>query len=387
MPRKVWTPERDARLRELYPRLGPRQVAELLGLTFHSVKARIDELGLRGNRTRPRVWTSERDAQLRTTYLADGLMAATKELQMTRSAVKNRIRQLGLKRPRWFWTEDEDAFLRAHYCRDMRVAAIARHLGRGVAAVGRRARIIGVQSERFWTPEQIERVRTDYAARGATLLAIELLGSADALNVRSIYHLAFRLGVTVPLRHPNSVYNRVKELHGQGYTDARIAKALADYFPGRNDRERVTAIRRRLNLPKNRPDTRAGVANQLKTLGVSSPAMLRVLAHRRVAERYGLPADLRLRQVQIILALVQGPKTKPELAAELGITAWVCNRPRANSTRPDPGHTGTYLSDLCERGLVAWVPLPRSPGCTGPHRRYALTPLALSLLSQTETVA
>lgn len=59
-----WTPERDARFRELYPVLGARGTAQALGCTTNAVWVRRNKLGVR----RRRSWTNERLAYLRENY-------------------------------------------------------------------------------------------------------------------------------------------------------------------------------------------------------------------------------------------------------------------------------------------------------------------------------
>lgn len=381
MPQKVWTPERDALLRSLYPVAGAAEVARQLGLPLYGVKSRAQKIGVRGCRSRRRVWTAGLDARLRASFAGGGVAAAHAALpHLTRAAVKNRAQQLGLRHPERFWTPDEDAYLREHYGRSGHTAAAcARVLGRGVPATQRRVGKLGLLSERTWTAGEREAVRSGYAARGAAALARELLGADDDVSLKAVRHLAFKLGVTTPARHPSHVRARVRELHGRGLNDRQIAAEMADYFTGRNAREAVTAVRRRLGLPKQKQDGAALVAKQLAAVGAAHPMELKARAHRAFAARYGLPEGLTVRQVQIVLALAVGPRTKPELQSELGLTSWALNRPKPGSGRPDPGVSGSYLSDLERRGLAVSVRLRTHRGA---RRRYALTPLALTLLSQ-----
>jgi len=328
-------------------------------------------------------WTAEEDAALRAAWAAGGWPAARGAgLRRTDKAVKCRAFVLGLRHPARIWTATEDAHVRAHYGRT-RAADIAAALGRGVQAVHKRARALGADSGRRWTAAECEAMRLRYRSAGAAALARELLGAAGPLELKAVYGLAVRLGLTAPVRHPAGVYDRVRELHARGLTDAAIAREMADYFAPKTARERVTAIRaRRLKLPRNGWDRGAAVARQHATLGIAHPAELRSRAHSAFAARYGLPADLTVRQVQIVVRLSRGPATVERLRADLGIRSMLLNRPKGASTRPDPGVHGTYLSDLERRGLVASIGLGTR---TGPRRSYSLTPLAMDLLAGAPT--
>lgn len=314
-----------------------------------------------------RVWTTERDAILRELYPAAGARAAVEALGMSRSAVKNRVHQLGLHAPDRTWTAEEDAFLRANYGHGMTAAECAAVLGRGYPATSRRCMKLRLLADRNWTDAEKEIVRTSYASRGGRALAIELLGSADDVNLKSIRHLAFKLGVTVPFRHPPEVYARVRELHGKGLNDRQIADELKHHFPGRNDRERVTAIRRRMGLPKIEQDHRvigaAGRAKQAAT-GVNP----RDAAFSRFATQYGLPADTPPRAVEILIALASGPKTRIEIENVTGHKPHLIWNAIGTS----------YLAGLARRGLIAMTRLPVN---RGPRTVYTLTPAAIELLA------
>lgn len=319
-----------------------------------------------------RRWTEDRDRLLRETYLALGLQAAAAALGATRSAVKNRVHQLGLRRPDRAWTAQEDAVVRAGYSGLRSAESIALELGRGAPAVRRRAFILGVRCGRLWSQAEIEAVRSGYRDKGCAALAVELLGADTPVTRHAIYGLASKLGVTVPIRHPRWVYDRVRLLHGQGRNDSQIARdpRLASYFPGRNNRERVTAIRRRLGLPAIRQ-----TAEQLRELGRRTRAAQdaagvnpRDQAFARLAVSYGLPADTAPRAVEIILALVAGPKSQCEL--------------KAAGLHPDRlwNAEGTsYAAGLVRRGLVATIPLGTN---RGPRVLYVLTAAALDLLAK-----
>lgn len=323
--------------------------------------------------TARRRWTAEMDAADRRVYAAGGLRAVVAALGVTRSAAKNRARKLGLRRPARRWTAAEDAAIRTDYASGRATASeIAHRLGRGLAATRRRIARLGVSCGRTYTPAEIEAVRTRYAADGAKALAAELLGSATPENVWRMYRLAERLGVTVPTRHPEWVYDRVRELHARGFNDRQIAGELKDYFPGRNDRERVTAIRRRMGLPAigQTPEQLREIGRRTRAAQIAAGVNPRDQAFAKFAAKYGLPADLPPRGVEIILALAGGPKTRADLETATG----------ANPSSLWNAVGTTYLSGLADRGLVASAKLPGAAH-RGPRRLYFLTAEAMDRLA------
>lgn len=311
------------------------------------------------------------DDRLRGLYPAVGYDAAA-ALGVSRAAVKNRAHVLGLRRPARDWTAAELAAVREGYSTGRPAAAIAAELGRTEMAVRRQAFKLGVRHGRLWTAAEEEAVRTRYGAVGAAALARELIGADDPHSVAMVYRLASRLGVTTPARHPPAVYARVRDLHGRGLNDRQIAAAMADLLPGGNRRERVTAIRRRLGLPRVEQ-----TPEQLRDLGRRTNAAQRAAgvnprdrAFARLAARYGLPPDTPPRAVEIVLCLAGGPKTRADIATATGkdpIGQW-------NALKT------SYLGGLARRGLVAAT---KAPGATnrGPRVLYLLTAAAMEMLS------
>lgn len=320
-------------------------------------------------------WTKEMDAQLSEIYTSSGLVVAIQAMGKTRAAVKNRCRFLRLRRPSRNWLPSEDAIVREQYSNGVTAETIARLLGRGVAAVRRRAMILQVPHGTRWTDEEVEAVRSRYKTDGAKALAKELLGKDDNHSVWLVYRLAERLKVSVPLRHSPEVYQRVRELHSLGQTDSEIARSMRDYFPGRgqNDRERITAIRRRMKLPAIQL-----TYEQKKTNGqkgrikqIESGENPRNKAFRQFAEKYGLPGDTPPRAVEILLALASGPKTRSELHQMTGkdpVSLW-----NAIGT--------SYLGGLFLRGLVAKTKLDGATN-KGDRVMYMLTSQAMDLLAK-----
>jgi hypothetical protein len=324
-------------------------------------------------------WTPEQDRLLSETYAVGGLRGAVAALGLSRSAVKNRIQGLGLKHPHRCWTPEEDAILRADYGAGESAVVLAARLDRGVPAVRRRANILGVTSGRLWKPEEVEAVRLGYRDKGCHALAVELLGSGGPVQRHAIYGLASKLGVAVPDRHGREVYDRVRELHGRGMNDGQIAKAMANFFPGRNDRERVAAIRRRMKLPaiKQTPEQMRELGRRTRAAQMAAGVNPRDQAFAKLAARYGLPPGTPPRAVEILLSLTSGPKNREDLKALTGrdpVSLW-------------NGTGNSYLGELVRRGWIASMKLPGASN-RGPRKLYLLTPVAMELLSRpgTETV-
>lgn len=189
---------------------------------------------------------------------------------------------------------------------------------------------------------------------------------------------------------------RVRRLWEQGLTDPQIARRL-----GVNSWN-VRACRRRLGIvskyatklgqphsPATRAKLSAGLKCRLEAAGVRSLCQLgeeprNKRQRRELARRYGLPEDLYLAQVQILLALADGPKTLAELVAATGRGSRKHRYDHAFHYRKAPG--SCYLSDLARRGLILRARTCRGKGHgsgAGPGL-YLLTPLAMDLMTRTK---
>lgn len=326
-----WTPERDARLRQLYPAVGATEAARQLGATRAAVRSRVIALGIRGDYKRPRFWTADKDAVLRARYKFGAVKALAAELGCSASAIKQRARKLGLSSGRSYSREE-------------------------VATVGR-----------LWGT--------------STALEIAELLYGDPERWKRVWCIAARyLGLRKWPSWPAEVIERFRRLHAEGLCDRVIAKRMADVVHrGDRGRDQIKQLRQRfgLELNKDHEHRRRGVRRHLRTLGLDNPADLRSRAHRQYAERYGLPADLAVRQVQILLTLTSGPMALPEIQEHCGIKSMMLNRRKVNGV-PVPGKTGTYISNLVERGLICWV---ATGHIRGGRRRYMLTAQAMDILA------
>ncbi len=152
--------------------------------------------------------------------------------------------------------------------------------------------------------------------------------------------------------------------HAAGLTDRAVARRAGVSV------QAVFQRRKALGLPPNRARRGDGGA------GLRARQAGRVAADRAVGPRYGLPPDLRARQVAALVALAAGPRTAAGLLAATGrdprrgYAGWQC--PAV------PGRN--LLADLARRGLVARV--PRYGGAAGQAAGlYLLTPAAMDMMS------
>lgn len=241
---------------------------------------------------------------------------------------------------------------------------------------------------RRWTGAELAALRAEYGTTPVADLA-ERFGRTWA----AVAQKAELIGLAKTYaRRPDwtpELEARYRALHAEGRTDSEIARSW-----GRESVLRVwlNAHRRRLGLASNRSQNphfrarcRAALEKQLARAGVKTFADLRHNRCRAFAEKYGLPAGLPPRCVQIVMCLVAGPKTKSEICAALGLTY---NRAKPRPTNClNAGRRGGYPSVLIKRGLVVRQRIPgtggKGPSARGVEQnRYALTPLALTLLAK-----
>lgn len=330
---KHWTPAEDKKLRDgVAGGLSIEQIAEQVGRTYGGTKWRLAHLGIHSNRLDPRAWSAEQEATLREQYGKPGVCTRklARKIGKTLSAVKNRALQLGLKHYK-FWSAEELQALRDRYATDD-PKTIAKDLGRHVGVVYQQARKLGLIAKKYVPP------------------------------------------------HTPEQYEAVRRLHGEGRTDLEISAATGI------DRRSINAMRHKLGLDVILDPTakKRGVANQLKTLGLTSPTQLRTRAFALFAIENGWPEDLRPREVQILNALVAAdrPLTKMEIAAAIGMRT-----DGKNSKHGGPkslvgnGPGGTYTATLARRGLIHRI--RHYKGGRGTLQQststYMLTPLAIAI--------
>lgn len=255
---------------------------------------------------------------------------------------------------------------------------LAAAVGRTVGALKQKARKLGLVASRAYTADEERMVRELYASHTADQIAVALYGTdAKILRVRKLVE---KLGLRKWPQWSSDVLDRVRALHAKGLTDSQIARRMGREFrDGDDGRLQVRHIRLRLNLPAN-VDTkpacaarRRAVRRQFQTLGLSNPNELRQRAHRRFAAQYGLPEDLRPAQVRMVLALLEGPLTLPQLKEAIGA--------RADSGLIHNERKTTYQADLVGRGLAARVPNGVGGRTKGPRALYMLTAACLDLLA------
>ena len=97
------------------------------------------------------------------------------------------------------------------------------------------------------------------------------------------------------------------------------------------------------------------------TLGLVNLNGLRRRAHERYAARYGLPTDLHTIEVRMVLALIDGPLTIPELKTAIGAP------PESQLLHNE--HCTTYQASLVRRGLLVRIPMGIGGSTKGPRVR------------------
>lgn len=324
-------------------------------------------------------WPAADVEAVRRDYPRIGAVALAARLGRSNKAVRLKAREIGVKPPP-AWTEEMDQALIAGYGFTT-TRELAARVGKTYLATKQRAKKLGLDAGRAVTDAERGTVRRLYPIRTAKQIAVELYGDGSRKTVSRVEKIAASLGLRKLRFWPADVLDRVKALHAEGYTHCQIRDRMADVFaPGVIGRGQVRHIHLRFGLSPNldtphaREASLTGVRNQLRTLGISHVTQLRTHCHRRLAERYGLPDDLKQVQVRMVLALAErGALTKTELVAACGL------RPGHGLLCNSAGTT--YQADLIARGLVVSVPTGIAGAVKGPRCRYLLTAHALGLLA------
>lgn len=236
---------------------------------------------------------------------------------------------------------------------------------------------------RYWTPAELDAVRSRYGTQPTEALAADLGRTATA-----VYLKAAAIGLAGERKDSidwtPAVDARFRALHARGFTDTAIAAKLGC------ERLTVARHRRAAGLPTNarsareRARYRRQLAAQLGRLGVATLTEMKERGRADFVRAYGLPEDLRLRHVQIVALLAaRGPLTKRAVAEGIGLTWNPRTGPQKALHSADAHHT--YLGGLIARGLAVRIRLSVPGGgrgrFRGPQNVYALTPACLDLLA------
>lgn len=202
MPR--WTPERDARLRELWAQPITREAIGLeFGLTGQSVRHHAQRLGLPPKQPSNRPCTKEADIVLARLW-AEGASSRqiAKQIGVNKSVVLERAKRLGLP-PRTHksnvqisrsrWTPELDDKLRRMWASPMMRVDIACDLSMKVAAIDARAarlKLPARRTYRVWTADEDTELREFWMVETVAALAVRF-----AATVKSIRHRAGVLGL------------------------------------------------------------------------------------------------------------------------------------------------------------------------------------------------
>lgn len=160
-------------------------------------------------------------------------------------------------------------------------------------------------------------------------------------------------------------------LHSQGVGDPDIARMFGVSL------QAVRAVRQALGLPRHecrkwpqesRDQRRAMLLEERERWG-------------KLAASYGLPADLHLTQLRILVLLTSGPKDSAELDRIIGVRV---SRSRMWKLADRCLAGRTYLQDLLRRGLVFNYRQPQVGRCSKPYV-YSLTAEAMAMMSRPAT--
>jgi hypothetical protein len=163
----------------------------------------------------------------------------------------------------------------------------------------------------------------------------------------------------------------VRDLVARKKTDRQIAALIGASRAG------VFRCRARLNLPAGYDP--ADPPEHVRQARLRVYRLLSERGHRKqqaarasLCRRYGLPAELMLSEMKIVMALVDGPATLAEVNRRCG---WRADKKLCGSRR-------NWMGKLIAHGLVASIPRHNPAGRGRLPNLYTLTLKALELLSQ-----
>jgi hypothetical protein len=249
------------------------------------------------------------------------------------------------------WTYHEEDQLAEYRGEGLCLKEIAERLGRTVASVRSRSKLLKLVPDRRWSDAEKQ-----FAIEQRGKLTIDQIAEQLGRSRSAIYQLWDRLNLCERQQDSRPLQAFIREKHPLGWSDAEMAAAWSAEHPEYTvGREWVMELRRdKLGLPHNaysqhrRRRVAEKTKEQLAKAGLPSIGHLRARAFQQFAARHGWPADLRPRAVQILDLLYQrGPHTRRQIFDAIGMP-WKGSRKSLVSNDPE----GSYLAHLAARGLI-----------------------------------
>ncbi|MEO1619142.1 MAG: hypothetical protein AAFV88_25045 [Planctomycetota bacterium] len=237
-------------------------------------------------------------------------------------------------------------------------------------------------SRRPWSEDEDELITHCYKTPE---YPVGVLANVMQRSRSSVYQRAKTLGLTdAQVYVPDDVVRQaIEDKHPLGWSDAEIARHVAEQHGCGVDRHRLGKMRRTMGLSSNnhsehqRKRIAAKTTEQLKAAGLPSIGHLRKSAFDKWKRELGWPESLTLRAVQALeLLWERGPMTRLGLCEAMGI-----DREHAIANRTEPKSNakgGTALAELQRAGLVMRLPKQVK---SGTDRRGGVRRVDLYLLS------
>lgn len=199
MPVTLWSPDNDARLRELWTQPITREaIGAMFGVSGTTVLHHAKRLGLPHKRPAHRPCTAAADITLARMW-AEGASSRqiAREIGVNKSVVLDRAKRLGLPSrshksnaqiSRSRWTPEQDARLRDLWAGPMQRHDLARLLGVGLSTLDARARRLGLprrQPPHDWTAEHDAMLRDNWST-----LTIAELAARVGVTIKGVRHRA-----------------------------------------------------------------------------------------------------------------------------------------------------------------------------------------------------
>lgn len=198
---------------------------------------------------------------------------------------------------------------------------------------------------KHWTDGEVEQLRSLVG----TGMRVAEMARKIGKSYPATQTMICRLGLVTRPKYSRELLDRIRELNMSGLNDSEISKLVG------RCRRTVTYLRSRTLKLKVDPEAlmrgrRAAIAKQAEVLGIKVGGELKSWAARKMVVERGWPETISPRHVQILeeLAVAGRPLTKKELSERLGYT---CSEFMKSSKMLRSSKTG-LMSDLVNLGLV-----------------------------------
>jgi len=252
-----WTEAEVARLQELYPKTGKRDLAVRFGRPVWGIIGKARALGLKKDNAgsyqrqsciNPVLWSGHEEEMLRILFPFTPNEEIAEILRRSLDAVHMKSRKLGLRKME-LWTETEDRLLKELY-RTLSYEQLAKELGRSRSAVQIRVITLGLERKvANWADEEIDCLQRTYS-----LMMYQTIAKRLGRTWKAVAAKADKMGFTKNLHWHEADIQKLKQLYAR-FTARQVAERMGRSYDSVRNQIRLLSLRKRKSIANKTVDT------------------------------------------------------------------------------------------------------------------------------------